>query len=127
MKKYEVTLMATSYKTVNVCADSEKDAENMVDDIYCCTDALNFGASDVEEVMVDVNEAEDFDDDDAEDEETDEDEDEPDEEKNSDPEKNQNVLLQFVKCIRDSTLSDDEIASIMKEHLEKDQAKGKAK
>ena len=58
MKTYEVTLMATSYKTVNICSESEADALMMAQDMYFTTDALDFTDDDVDEVVSQADEVE---------------------------------------------------------------------
>ena len=57
MKKYEVTMMATSYKTITVEAESEQDALRIVGHIEKHTDLLRFTDEDVDEVAFDVCEA----------------------------------------------------------------------
>lgn len=59
MKNYEVTLMATSYKTVALPAESEKDAEKLAGYLYFSTDMLDFDNDDIDEVAIEANEIED--------------------------------------------------------------------
>lgn len=59
MKNYEVTLMATSYKTVTLPAESEKDAEKLAGYLYFSTDMLDFDNDDIDEVSIEANETED--------------------------------------------------------------------
>lgn len=59
MKNYEVTLMATSYKTVTLPAESEKEAEKLAGYLYFSTDMLDFNADDIDEVAIEANEVED--------------------------------------------------------------------
>ena len=59
MKNYEVTLMATSYKNITVCSNSEKEALQMARDIYFNSSALDFTNDDVDEVAMQANEADD--------------------------------------------------------------------
>lgn len=58
MKEYEVTLMATSYKTVNVRAESEDEAALIAMNVYNQTDLLNFTDDDVDEIAVTADETE---------------------------------------------------------------------
>ncbi len=58
MKTYEVTLMATSYKTVEISAESEQQAKSLAHDMYFHTDALDFTDEDVEELAVQADEME---------------------------------------------------------------------
>lgn len=59
MKNYEVTLMATSYKTVVLPAESEKDAEKLAGYLYFSTDMLDFTTDDIDEVAIEANAVED--------------------------------------------------------------------
>ena len=59
MKNYEVTLMATSYKTVTLPAESEKEAEKLAGYLYFSTDMLDFDADDIDEVSIEACEIED--------------------------------------------------------------------
>ena len=58
MKNYEVTLMATSYKKVEICADNERAAEGLAARMYHQTDMLNFTNEDVDELAVQATEME---------------------------------------------------------------------
>jgi len=58
MKNYEVTLMATSYKKVEICADNERAAEGLAARMYHQTDMLNFTNEDVDELAVQAAELE---------------------------------------------------------------------
>lgn len=58
MKNYEVTLMATSYKKLEVCADNERAAEGLAMRMYHQTDMLNFADEDVDEIAVQATEME---------------------------------------------------------------------
>ena len=58
MKNYEVTLMATSYKKLEVCADNERAAEGLAMRMYHQTDMLNFTDEDVDEIAVQAAELE---------------------------------------------------------------------
>ena len=58
MKEYEVTLMATSYKTVTVRAESEDEASLIAMNVYNRTDLLNFTDDDVDEIAVTADEIE---------------------------------------------------------------------
>ena len=58
MKNYEVTLMATSYKKVEICADNERVAEGLAARMYQQTDMLNFTNEDVAELAVQATEME---------------------------------------------------------------------
>ena len=58
MKNYEVTLMATSYKKVEICAENERTAEGLAARMYHQTDMLNFTNEDVDELAVQATEIE---------------------------------------------------------------------
>lgn len=58
MKNYEVTLMATSYKKVEICAENERTAEGLAARMYHQTDMLNFTNEDVDELAVQATEME---------------------------------------------------------------------
>ena len=58
MKEYEVTLMATSYKTVTVRAESEDEASLIAMNVYNQTDLLNFTDDDVDEIAMTADEIE---------------------------------------------------------------------
>ena len=57
-KEYEVTLMATSYKTVTVRAESEDEASLIAMNVYNQTDLLNFTDDDVDEIAMTADEIE---------------------------------------------------------------------
>lgn len=50
MKNYEVTLTATSCKTVTLSAESEKAAKKLAGDLYFSSDMLDFNNDDIDEV-----------------------------------------------------------------------------
>lgn len=50
MRQYEITLIAISEKRVHIQAESVKAAVDMMEKIYCETDALDFDEEDVTEV-----------------------------------------------------------------------------
>ena len=58
MKNYEVTLTATSCKTVTLSAESEKAAKKLAGDLYFSSDMLDFNNDDIDEVSIEVNEIE---------------------------------------------------------------------
>lgn len=58
MKNYEVTLTATSCKTVTLSAESEKATKKLAGDLYFSSDMLDFNNDDIDEVSIEVNEIE---------------------------------------------------------------------
>lgn len=58
MKNYEVTLTATSCKTVTLSAESEKAVKKLAGDLYFSSDMLDFNNDDIDEVSIEVNEIE---------------------------------------------------------------------